>query len=417
MKRVLIWDDFELKNIGGPSGYLYNFKQYLSKHPNSQIVFLSDVLIKEKEQPSGMLCEKSNMSVIDKFKRGLKQNAFVSFLLDRVFLFKRSCSELYNYTWNDFHRRLPDDLVTLNLDEYDYVHFHLSFQASQFLLNRKDYGGKVILTSHCPCSYTDEIIQSKKGFLYKLFRPMALYNEYRTFRSVDYLMFPCIGAREPYEKVQCLKYAISKSKVFYVPSAINEIPLHFRNRDVLDAIGIPSDAFVISFFGRHSRIKGYDIIRDRCIPLMDKYPFLHVVCGGIGEVSAPIHERWHELGFVSNVSDYLSASDLYICANRDTYFDLSVLEVLRSGTCLALSDNGGNRFFYSIVESERCGLHFFSIQNCDALDSIICKMIELKNTNTSVFDSIGRSNRILYERYFTHRQYVKNYIYAINSLS
>lgn len=39
---MLIWDNFQLKNIGGPMGYCYNIHEFLKKHPNNQIAFLSD---------------------------------------------------------------------------------------------------------------------------------------------------------------------------------------------------------------------------------------------------------------------------------------------------------------------------------------------------------------------------------------
>lgn len=39
--KVLIWDNFELQNTGGPSNYLYNIHEYLKDHPNNSIVFLS----------------------------------------------------------------------------------------------------------------------------------------------------------------------------------------------------------------------------------------------------------------------------------------------------------------------------------------------------------------------------------------
>ena len=43
MKKVLIWDSFPLKNIGGPFGYCYNLHEFLKEHPTDQITFLSDI--------------------------------------------------------------------------------------------------------------------------------------------------------------------------------------------------------------------------------------------------------------------------------------------------------------------------------------------------------------------------------------
>lgn len=39
MKKVLIWDDFPMSNIGGPMGYCYNIHEYLKDHPTKQITF------------------------------------------------------------------------------------------------------------------------------------------------------------------------------------------------------------------------------------------------------------------------------------------------------------------------------------------------------------------------------------------
>ena len=37
MKKVLIWDDFPMSNIGGPMGYCYNIHEYLKDHPKKQL--------------------------------------------------------------------------------------------------------------------------------------------------------------------------------------------------------------------------------------------------------------------------------------------------------------------------------------------------------------------------------------------
>ena len=43
--KVLIWDlGINLKNSGGPAGYLYNWKEYLSNHHNYDNIFY--VLVK-----------------------------------------------------------------------------------------------------------------------------------------------------------------------------------------------------------------------------------------------------------------------------------------------------------------------------------------------------------------------------------
>ena len=54
MKKVIIWDkDMTLKDAGGPSGYLFNLKQYLTLHPTPQITFYSDFVPPQETPDSG----------------------------------------------------------------------------------------------------------------------------------------------------------------------------------------------------------------------------------------------------------------------------------------------------------------------------------------------------------------------------
>lgn len=48
MKKVLIWDDFPMSNMGGPMGYCYNIHEFLKIYPTQQITFLSDLLPQEE---------------------------------------------------------------------------------------------------------------------------------------------------------------------------------------------------------------------------------------------------------------------------------------------------------------------------------------------------------------------------------
>ena len=43
--KILIWDKgLPLKNAGGPSGYLWNIKQFLQQNKDEEIVFYSDLI-------------------------------------------------------------------------------------------------------------------------------------------------------------------------------------------------------------------------------------------------------------------------------------------------------------------------------------------------------------------------------------
>ena len=177
--------------------------------------------------------------------------------------------------------------------------------------------------------------------------------------------------------------------------------------------GIPKDAFVITYFGRHNKIKGYDILKQIGEQLLPKYPNLYFLCAGKGEIEPLQHPRWIELGFISNTAELLQQSNLYILPNRETYFDLIVLEVLRSATPLILSLNGGNRYFTILSEEERRGLFF--AQSNEVID--FCAQVEylvnLYTTNKKKSAAIGTANRNLWNARFQMKVFINNYLYQV----
>ena len=174
MKKILIWDNFPLQNVGGASGYLYNVYEYLSQHPCPQIVFLSDLI--------------KNKTVVLEKKSWL--NRFCENHFPRLYA-------NLQFVHLSFHQLVfPQGL---NLSNFDYIHFHLIFQVLQFKKSYPNYKRKIIVTSHCPCPLVDELLADDKKILHFL-RFLAVKKEIRCYEQADYWMFPCKESREPYEK-------------------------------------------------------------------------------------------------------------------------------------------------------------------------------------------------------------------------
>lgn len=392
MKKVLIWDNRKLANVGGPSGYLYNIHEYLKLYPNNQIVFLSDVIGTDTNYKS----TEHTITEANKLIFGLKQ--------------------IINIAWRWYHVLTPDLPCGFNLNEYDFIHVHNIYLALCFRNKYPDYTGKLIVTSHSPSPAIDEFLAPNKWLSFM--RPIGIRREVQCFESADYYMFPCKDAREPYEHDRLLKETFSKNekKFYYVPSSINDI--HIDDNKILKfaELGIPENSFVITYFGRHNHVKGYDIIKKVGELLLDKYPNLYFVCGGRGSIEPLKHKRWIELGFVNNAHELLYQSDLYISANRDTYFDLVVLEILRSSTKALLSNTGGNRYFKRLPEDETRGIKLFNIDKIDELLRMIEDSIHQKMADSEGYKQHGKANRELFLKYFTIDKYIDRYIKAINSL-
>lgn len=402
MKKILIWDMFPLTNTGGPAGYLYNIKEYLKEHPTDQITFLSDLVQKKLGQTEWKLNKRK----------------------EHKFQITNQLDKAYTMCLKPFWTVEYPYLKRLNIDEYDFVHIHIITHVSQFRKLFPKYKGKVILTIHCPCTWTDEIISytaSPNSQLRKIvdcIRPLIMREECRAYDLSDYIMFPCEGAREPYEKDAQVRVAFQHNnhKFFYVPSSIVDYKVDFESSQKLSEFGIPNDAFVITYFGRHISVKGYDILRTIADKLLDKYPNLYFVCAGKGDINPPSHPRWKELGFISNVDDLLPQGDLYILPNRETYFDLITLQVLRAGVPLILSTTGGNKYFRQLPSSETIGLKFFDIDDIGTLEGLVSEVIGIKQANPSIYVQMKSANRALYEHHFTMQRYIINYLQAINQL-
>lgn len=392
--KILIWNYRKLANTGGPEGYLFNIREHLKLHPDDRIVFYSDLINSEKPtlRPSD-----KKLSIFGRMVNDVKQ--------------------IVNLCWRYFHLPIPEIPEGFNVDDYDYVHIHKIVDFYSFHNRFKDYKGKTILTTHCPCPWTDEMLDHYDGFV-KLFRPIVLWWECRAYRLVDYLMFPCKGAREPYEKEAKIKkvFTTNEQKFFYVPSAIMDLKVDETKMQKFSELGIPDGSFVLSYFGRHNSIKGYDILKEVGKRLLDKYSNLYILCAGRVDIEPYKHDRWIELGFVNNIHELLYQADLYVSANRETYFDLVVLEILRSSTKLLLSSTGGNNHFKSHKETERIGLDFFDISNLDDLTRQVEDCINQKQAYPELHKQECVSNRELFLNYYTMDSFLKNYTNTIKEL-
>lgn len=400
--KVLIWDiSFKLANIGGPSGYLYNIHEYLCANPCEQIVFLSDLYPKQQ-----LATGKQEISRKRRLIERIKNNHFLFRLNDLFFIL-----------WKQYHTynvQLPDNI---NLNDYDFVHFHQVNDVRRYAPLLKHTRCKTILTTHSPCPMTDEQLAGHPWY-YRLFAFWLRWQERLCYEQADYLLFPCKEAREPYEKdVKISKLFHSQEyKFIYCPSAIQDVVIDENKMQKFSELGIPKDAFVITYFGRHNAIKGYDILKQVGERLLQKYPHLYFLCAGRGEIGPLQHPRWIEMGFISNTAELLHQSNLYILPNRETYFDLVVLEVLRSATPIILAENGGNTSYLHLPEEERIGMSFCSTGEVDEFCAQTERYINLKTDNVIQYHKFGERNRNLWEKRYAIDKFANNYLSIIDSL-
>lgn len=383
MKELIFFPKNKLKPKGGPSGYLFNLYQEVSygNYNNIDIQFL--------ENSNTYTDNKALKNIIPNRIRDIRR--FFSFM---GLLHKKNTK--------------PN-----NINEFDLIHFH---STEDLYLSRNwinDYDGKVVLTSHSPCAYHKELISRLNPIDAKLFRKslqkLEIIDEY-AFQRADYIIFPCIEAEEPYfhtwDKYQKIR---DSKKYLYVPTGIVGCKAKKTKNEIRNQYGIPIDAFVVSYVGRHNEIKGYSdlkIIGEKLIGSNDNIWFL--IAGKEEPLTGINNKNWVEVGWTKDPHSIIAASDVFILPNRETYFDLILLEVMSLGKPVILSRTGGNKYF-SRFDSK--GLMFYS-----TIDECVECVKRIQNFGQHNLEEIGNENRFIFEKYFTSKVFSINYINTVKKI-
>ncbi|MEZ3486157.1 MAG: glycosyltransferase family 4 protein [Lachnospiraceae bacterium] len=395
MKILVYGNELEFAPVGGPKGYLYGLYNGL-KMVDSSDVEISFLHNKDIYKPSALV------------SYGKNTNNF----------FAKKIASLFRIYYH--HRRLMRIMnsyiePSVNLDEFDAIHFHATRDFYQCRDKLKNYKGIVILTSHSPQPLSNELIEEASKlelFLFgKEYKSLIEMDRY-AFENADIILFPCEGADEAYchqwseyEKIKAQR----KERYRYLVTGTAPAQVKTDEIDVRKKLGIPQDAFVVSYVGRHNKIKGYDRLKQIGKQFLEKHENAYfVVCGKEQPLTGLRHPRWIEIGWTNEAHSYVNASDVFILPNKETYFDLVTLEVLSTGTYLLISDTGGNRYFKKFND---VGISFFNDEK-EALEVLECNygMSECER------QKMKNNNIQLYSRNFTTEIFAKSYVEFYKSL-
>lgn len=396
MKKILIWDyRIPLRNSGGPSGYLYQIKQQLLSEPTDQIHFLSEYV---QETETALSTKHAKLSEISKS--------------NEILATARHIFSCYRITHNPFPINLLD---TVNINEFTHIHFHLTIDYYNARHLLRNYKGIIVVTSHSPEPLSREITNKmfkSNNIIVKLCKRSIKAAENWAFRNADKIMFPAEEAMEPYLKDTSFRriFLNKKSDIVFCPTAI--LPKILDENYINNLRGkynIPDDAFLISYIGRHNKIKGYDIIKNIATEIYKKGLNIYFIIAGIqGPLYKLENDKWIEIGWTDKASEIIKASDLFILPNRETYFDLVALEVLRSGCPILMSLTGGNKYFNNNFSNYR-GIRFFKVNDLQHAIEEILIFKKIKEESENWF-SLRESNIELWKNHFTLPVYINRYI-------
>lgn len=327
MKKALVYmHEGALAKTGGPIGYNFALKSQLDKMGVDYIDYL----------PGGK-----------PFKPGLGKKLKKTWYGNIL----KTIKDWFRFTYAMFKTAKPP----IDIYQYDLIHFHSVGSMFQIRKYLKKYNGIVMLTSHSPRAAYLETMSIMTPWNQKHmrwhFNKLKKIDEY-AFSRANYIMFPCEDAEEPYFNTWSDYKDIKTNKkdnYRYVPTGTYNCSAKKTREEVCREMGIPNDAFIICYVGRHNDVKGYDKLKEigEKILAVEKNVYF-IIAGEEYPLKGLENERWKEVGWTNDPHSYIAASDIFVLPNKETYFDLIMLEVLSLSKIVVASRTGGNKYFEKI---------------------------------------------------------------------
>lgn len=393
MKVLIYYRENDLKPIGGPSGYLCGLKKGMEmiEQEKVSIQFLPSLHTKNKIKVG---VTESKNKYIKNFLSYYRKMRWVNTIIKILY---------------------KNEEPIISFDEFDIIHFHKTLDIYLLRKTLEDFKGTVLLTSHSPEPLSNEIINLLPKSFRKIFKNrlknLIKMDEF-AFKRADFIVFPCETADEPY--IHAWKYyneikEMKKDKYRYLLTGTNPREIIQSREEIRQKYEIPKNAFVVSFVGRHNEIKGYDRLRNIGKIFLESHENTYVVVAGREEPLVGInHPRWIEVGWTNAPHDIINASDLFVLPNKETYFDLVMLEVLSIAKMSLISYTGGNKHFEKYNDR---GIVFFETE-----EELLMKLNEIYMMNNIQRIEMGNHNRNIFIDNFTNEIFATNYLKLLEKL-
>ena len=395
--QFAIFHDWTLdQRSGGPPGYLANLKVGLeNQNKESEVDFITRDLLNENSLRS---------APPKKFFESVNINDSA-----------RAFSEFASNPNNIFVHSHYFPVLKANLRRIIHAHTTMELLALHNTLCQLGERHKIqlVLTSHSPqvpaleraSGFYDQGASSEVSEKVYL---SALDCDYMAFHYADAVIFPSKESIEPYmSTMPGFETAFSQKPTYFVPTGANKIEPTRSRSDLRDNYECGDD-FVVSYIGRHTSIKGYDVLANVGFDFLNSFNNTKILVGGkTGPLQAPDHPKWLECGWTKSPANIICASDVFVLPNKHTYFDLVMIEALSTGIPIIASKTGGNKYF-----SDKCeGVFLYNTEN-----ELFELLLKLKNMSNNERVELGFSNQNFYENNLTVDKFALNYLSAINSI-
>ena len=377
--------------MGGPAGYIGNLKKGLEEiERDNEVEIIS----------RGENSRKLSIQHSSKIKKYIGN----SDILTQLFL--------YNKSILNRDMKIRKEIKEKQFGYNDLIHVHNVLDYNK--IKKYKSLSKIILTPHSPESISDEILNlTRKDYSNKKLNIKSIVKKCKSierdaFRDCEYFIFPSKEAMEIYEEfIDDFSDIIKDKNVYYNLTGCRELEYKIERNDFRKKYKIPEDAFVVSYIGRHNKIKGFDIL-DQVAKQIEKInENIIFISGGTGDIEST-SKNFIQLGWTDDPGSIVNASDLFILPNRSTYFDLVLLEVLSLGTPVIASNTGGNKTVAKLSD----GVNLFESEN---IDEIVNSILDLTKDKEKL-EAMKVSNLECYKNNFTLEKFAQRYINILKQI-
>lgn len=382
MKVLIYFNKKDVKDSGGPAGYLYNL---LACYDGTEIDLLDASV-------------GSSKTALKNFFK--KAPPFLLYILKIIYHLKYLVS------------LKKGKKVNIDFSKYDVIHFHDCFSYYSVRKELKKFNGKIILTNHTPTTPQVEMFDlylTKFERKYFLFERKIINNACDfAFRNCDYLIYPTVTSDESYYK-DWKEYAdiIRNKKIITLLTGVKPKSVLMDRDEFRKKYNIGKDDFVFCYVGRHVSVKGYDIFKTLYSVFKDDQRVKFLVAGSEGPLYGLKNDKWIEIGWTNDSGSVINACDCFVLPNKETYFDIVLLEVLSIGVPIITSFTGGNKYFVNKSD----GIFLYK-----TLEELYALAQKITNIDRYKLKELGELNKELYWKEFNREKFLNDYLEVIRKV-
>lgn len=315
-------------------------------------------------------------------------------------IFQKSTFKIARF-WNSlthkraFHKayfKAQEHFKKIHAQQYKYIYFHNDidfFYVKDLILDEQC----VIFQPHSPELHSEEFKAYDSD-------DIQMYNhiqqaEKSVFERADIIVLPNPECKPIYQSLYT-----SRNKFYYILSGAKS-NYHTKNQERYE---LDTNMINLMYIGRRNIVKGFDIVLESFKKARIHRKDIQLFVIGSGD---KINEDGIiDVGFSDNPIAWYNSADYLINANRQSYFDLSIIEAISTGIPIIMSDNLGHQYYRGKSKL----ITTYDINQNDALYHIF--MSNLKKRVTGQQDNIR-----LYQSELTDNHYFERFRKFFDGLS